>query len=355
MPSKFVARICLLPAAILMFNIANAKPDTVSVIGVGDIMFGTHYPDASYLPPNGKCLQLLADVRHILRSADVTFGNLEGAFTDDITTAKDCKDPKTCYAFAMPERYGDCLADAGFTAVSLANNHSGDFREKGRAATLATLEKHGIEHAGLLSKPVAIFERKGVTFGLAAFAPNRGTCQLNDYKAAREIIAGLDSLCDIVIVSFHAGAEGAQYENVTRKREFYLNLDRGNIYEFARMAIDAGADILFGHGPHVTRAADIYKDRIIFYSLGNFITYKRFNINGPNGIAPIVKVFTAPDGKFLKAEITATYQNKITGTHIDSAARVIKRMRELTDADFPESGLLISDEGVISRRQQLTD
>ena len=56
--------------------------------------------------------------------------------------------------------------------------------------------------------------------------------------------------------------------------------DRGNIYEFSRFMIDNGADIVFGHGPHVLRAVDLYKDRFIAYSLGNFATYKRFNLSG---------------------------------------------------------------------------
>ncbi|KKK93514.1 hypothetical protein LCGC14_2692140, partial [marine sediment metagenome] len=65
---------------------------------------------------------------------------------------------------------------------------------------------------------------------------------------------------------------------MTRESEIYLGYDRGNIYEFAHMVVDAGADVVFGHGPHVTRAAEIYKDRFIIYSLGNFCTYRRFNL-----------------------------------------------------------------------------
>ena len=66
--------------------------------------------------------------------------------------------------------------------------------------------------------------------------------------------------------------------------------NRGSVYRFAHEVVDAGADVVFGHGPHVTRALEFYRDRLICYSLGNFATYRRFNLSGPNGIAPIVKV-----------------------------------------------------------------
>ena len=122
-------------------------------------------------------------------------------------------------------------------------------------------------------------------------APNNGTIDINDHKNAISLVQKLDSLCDIVIVSFHGGAEGANHTHITRNNEIFLGENRGNPYKFSRDVIDAGADIVFGHGPHVTRAIDIYKDRFIAYSLGNFATYGRFNLNGVSGIAPIVKVF----------------------------------------------------------------
>jgi hypothetical protein len=72
--------------------------------------------------------------------------------------------------------------------------------------------------------------------------------------------------------------------------------------------IDNGADVVFGHGPHVTRAIEVYKDRFISYSLGNFCTYGRFNLAGPNGIAPIVKLNVDITGKFVSGRIIPVYQ-----------------------------------------------
>ena len=125
---------------------------------------------------------------------------------------------------------------------------------------------------------------------------------INDLQVSTNIIKELDKLCDIIIVSFHGGAEGQKYENVTRKQETYYGENRGNVYKFAHNAIDAGADIIFGHGPHVTRAIDLYKDRFIIYSLGNFCTYGRFNISGVYGISPIIELTVDNNGRFLNAE-----------------------------------------------------
>ena len=70
-------------------------------------------------------------------------------------------------------------------------------------------------------------------------------------EGAIEIVKKLDSICDIVIVSFHGGAEGAQFQNVPRTNEIFYGENRGDVYKFSHTLIDAGADIVFGHGPHV--------------------------------------------------------------------------------------------------------
>ena len=212
------------------------------------------------------------------------------------------------------------------------------------------MKNAGIAYAGLEdTDETAIFERNGVRFGFCAFAPNSGTCDLRKIEKAKSLVATLAKLCDIVIVSFHGGAEGADNQHVKKGTEIYLQEDRGNVYKFAHAVIDAGADVVFGHGPHVTRAVEVYKDRFIAYSLGNFCTYGRFSLNGPSGFAPIIKVTTDEKGTFIKGEITAIYQQKSHGPKRDPENRVIAKIRELTKADFPDSGLTISSDGVITK------
>lgn len=320
--------------------------DTLTIIGVGDIMMGTNYPENKLPEEDGAFL--LRNVESILRDADVTFGNLEGTLLDVGGTPKSCKDPSVCYVFRTPTRYVRHLIKAGFDMMSLANNHAGDFGEVGRRSSMRTLDTANIVHAGQLDRPTCVFEKDGIKYGLVAFAPNSNCVPLNDLEGAKRIVAGLDSLVDVVIVSFHGGAEGAQYQNVPRTQEIFHGENRGDVYKFSRALIDVGADIIFGHGPHVTRAMDIYKDRFIAYSLGNFCTYRGISVNGVNGLAPIVKVYTNREGKFIKAQITPTYQTYGTGVRVDPQNQVIKKIQELTKKDFPESKIQIAENGLIT-------
>ncbi|HEY5691850.1 MAG TPA: CapA family protein [Cyclobacteriaceae bacterium] len=325
-------------------TVVIAKRDTLTIIGVGDIMMGTNYPNEDRLPPD-NARHLMAAVKDILKDADVTMGNLEGVLLDEGGTPKGCRNPDVCYVFRSPTSFAQNLVDAGFDMMSLANNHAGDFGDAGRQSSMQTLDSLNIEFAGLISKPYAVFKRDEVRYGFAAFAPNTGCASINDLETAKATIMHLDSIADIVIVSFHGGAEGSKYEHVPRQHELFVGEDRGDVYLFTHTLIDAGADILFGHGPHVTRAIEVYKERFIAYSLGNFCTYGGFNLNGVNGLAPIVKVYTNPDGVFYKAKITPIYQTPMSPINIDIRGRVIERIRELTQGDFPETPITIGLDG----------
>jgi len=319
--------------------------DSLAIIGVGDVMLGTAYPLPKYLPPNKDCSPLLSQVSPILQGADVTFGNLEGCFLNQGPTTKNCQDTLKCYAFRMPDTYVNCLVDAGFTVMSLANNHSGDFGIEGRENTMRLLDSVGIEYGGLEVKPTAEFTVKGVKYGFVAFAPIRATLDMLNIEDATHRVRELKSRNDVVIVSFHGGAEGKEYEHVTRESEEFYGEDRGNVYEFAHRMIDAGADIIFGQGPHVTRAMEVYKGRLIAYSLGNFCTYARFNLSGPNGMAPIVKVYVDKSGHFLSGQIYSIRQLGEGGPTLDPKNSVVKRLQQLMKQDFPESRLQILDNG----------
>lgn len=341
----------LIALAFLFLFIAShaqsiSKKDTITVIGVGDIMMGSNYP-LPVLPPNeGEFL--MKEVAHILRDADVTFGNLEGTLLNEGGNVKTCKDPKICYAFRSPEKYAQNLVNAGFDVMSIANNHAGDFGDTGRRSTIKTLDAAGLYHTGQLPRRYVTFEKEGIKYGVAAFSPNSNCISVNHIQEARAIVQELDSMVDIVIVSFHGGAEGGEYQHVLRKHEIFHGEDRGDVYKFAHTLIDAGADIIFGHGPHVTRAVEVYKNRFIAYSLGNFCTYGGINVAGINGWAPIIKVYTNPKGDFIKARITPTYQIARDRVKIDTANRVITKIQELTKKDFPEVPVRIDDKGLIT-------
>ena len=309
------------------------EKESFTIIAVGDIMMGTNYPDRSSLPPNdGK--NMLDGVKTELLDADVTFGNLEGTLLNSGGTPKDCGESEYCHSFRMPEHYAGHLKEAGFDILSIANNHSGDMGEKGRTTTMKTLDKYSIKYSGLISVPYTIFEKDGVKYGMAAFAPNNGTQQLNDHKNAVQVVKKLKQMCDVVIVSFHGGAEGSGATHVPKRREIFLGEDRGNVYAFAHEVIDAGADLVFGHGPHVPRGMELYKGRLISYSLGNFCTYKKFGLSGVLGIAPMLKVTVDKNGEYKNHEIISIKQINGGIPVIDSTGAAKKLVEKLSIEDF---------------------
>ncbi|MDR1455818.1 MAG: CapA family protein [Tannerella sp.] len=342
----------LLVFAFFSWNAFSRTPggnDTVSIIGTGDIMLGSNYPSVAKLPP-GDGKDLFLHVKAFLRDASVTFGNLEGCFLDSGGTPKPCK--SGCYFFRMPDRYVNHLLDAGFDVMNIANNHMGDFGPRGRENTVKVLQGAGLHYAGLEGVcETSRFEIDGVKYGFCGFAPNSGTVRITDLAKVKRIVAELDSDCDIVIVSFHGGAEGKVHNRVTGKTETFYGENRGNVLEFAHAAVDAGADVVFGHGPHVVRAAELYRDRFIIYSMGNFCTSGDFNISGISGYAPIVKVYTDREGKFIRGRILSALQKDKTGPVPDAGHLAAKEIKRLTELDFPQTGLTVSEEGVIERRE----
>lgn len=321
------------------------QPDTVFLTAVGDVMLGTDWPHKGHLPPNGG-KDLLKAVTPYLQDKGLTFGNLEGVIGKG-GAAKKCNNPSVCYTFRMPGAYTQLLLDAGFDAVSIANNHANDFGSGGRKATAKTLTEAGLHFAGESSKPYTIFEHEGRTYGLLAAAPNSGCFNMRQYDKAVAYVKHLDTLCDIVLVSFHAGAEGSKAKHVPKRDEIFLGYNRGDVHKFAHMCIDAGADVLLGHGPHVTRAVELYKDRFITYSMGNFCTFDRFSLRGSKGIGPILKLALAEDGRFLTGSIIATKQKGRGVPVVDETGAVIQEVIDLTAADFPNTPLEVTSTGEI--------
>ncbi|MFT4739453.1 MAG: hypothetical protein ACJAT1_000637 [Marivirga sp.] len=327
-------------------SVSPINIDSIAIIGVGDVMIGTNFPNTGYLPPDSG-RYMLAGVKDILIDADLTFANQEGVILNKGGIQKQCSNPDLCYIFRSPEYLAQHYVAAGIDMMSLANNHAGDFGDEGRKNTMRTLDSLGIKHAGQLAQPFTIFTKSRVTYGFVAFSPNTGTQSINDLDAAIGIIKHLDSLVDITIVSFHGGAEGSKYEHVTREREFFYGENRGNVYEFSHSLIDAGADLIFGHGPHVSRAIEVYKNKFIAYSLGNFATYGRFNLRGVNGLAPIAKIYVNADGDFLSGKIISAKQVGGGIPELDPQHAAAQKIKELTEIDFPESKISIDPQGNI--------
>jgi len=321
---------------------------TIKLVAVGDIMMGTNYPNTSYLP-KGDGAYLWDSVREYLINADVTFGNLECVLLTSGGTPKRCNNPSACYVFRTPEEYAFNFKDAGFDFLSIANNHANDFGKTGRLNTQRVLDSLGIAFAGSSEKRYVIREINGLKIGMAAYAPNSGTRSLHNLDEIKATMKLLDEQCDIVIASFHGGAEGAKNRHVTKKREYYYGENRGNVYELAHMMIDNGADVVIGHGPHVVRAMEVYKNRLIAYSLGNFLTYKRFSMKGVTGESPILEIEISANGEFRTGQIYSFRQAyDHLGPKPDAKNGAALSIKKLSEEDFPNSLLKIDGSGRIN-------
>lgn len=309
---------------------------SLSIAAVGDIMLGSGFPDDSYLPSD--CGESLMEVaRADLADADITFGNLEGAVLNSGKSTKGRG--KNTYSFRMRECAVAVLKDFGFDVLSIANNHAFDFGTAGSDNAARLIEENGLKHCGKEETPYCIVEHKGKKIAFIGFATSPNTPLMTDIPAARELVRSLNGKADIIVVSFHGGGEGQKFKHITRSQEIFLGMNRGNPYEFAHAMIDEGADLVLGHGPHVPRAAEIYKNRLIFYSLGNFCTYKQFNLSGSSGYATIAVSHINADGEYLKHEIRSYHQVKPGILHKDPDRKAEKEIYRLSEIDFPESGI----------------
>jgi poly-gamma-glutamate capsule biosynthesis protein CapA/YwtB (metallophosphatase superfamily) len=323
--------------------------ETLTIAAVGDIMLGSPFPNETRMPPNDGA-DNLKDVTPILERADIAFGNLEGPLADGGISEKCGTGRPNCYAFRMPTHYGKYLKDAGFDVLSLANNHAADFGDAGRESTRETLDRLGIKHAGSDKNQfsTAFLQVKGKTVAFIGFAHNNLVPNVNDLTFARQLVLAADKKADIVVVSFHGGAEGAANQRVPKKTEIFFGEQRGNLPLFSRTVIDAGADLVLGHGPHVLRGMEIYKDRLIAYSLGNFATYGWFKLIGGTAESLILEVELDTKGKFLGGKIHPVIQQDWGIPRLDKTNSAVKTIRGLSKSDFGINAPEISGDGTIS-------
>jgi poly-gamma-glutamate capsule biosynthesis protein CapA/YwtB (metallophosphatase superfamily) len=309
------------------------------------MMLGTDYPE-NHLPDDDG-VGFLRHVTPLLSGADVTLGNLEGVLVDGGEPGKKCSNPNACYLFRSPSRYADHYVNAGFDVLSLANNHARDFGEEGRLASMETLAASGIHHSGL-EGDYASFTVDDLSVAVLAFAVTRNSNLMLDYEIAADTVAEHAANHDIVVVSFHGGAEGRDVTRLPFAEEEYFGEPRGDVVKFSRMVVDAGADLVVGHGPHVVRAVERYRDRLIAYSLGNFATYYGISVEGIKGLAPILVATLDGDGRFIEGKIHSTIQLRPDGPSIDEENGALNLMRSLSIRDFTTPGILFNHDGSLT-------
>ncbi len=293
------------------------------------------------LPSDGGA-SLFSQVKPLL-TGDIVMGNLEGTLSSG--GASKCGSNSTaCYAFHTPPSYARWLKDAGFTVMNLANNHALDYGPSAQTETVAALTRVGIRNTG---RPGTMATQKvnGQTVAILGFAPYSWADPLLNIAAAKKRVQAAAAKAQIVVVTFHGGAEGSDKTHVPRGSESAFGENRGNLRAFTHAMVDAGADVVIGHGPHVVRGMEFYKKRLIAYSIGNFMGYKVFSLGGPLSTSMVLQTTVNPDGTFAAGRIRPT---ELVGSGTPApGGGAIDVVRQLSRDDFGSRAPRISADGVI--------
>jgi Bacterial capsule synthesis protein PGA_cap len=317
-------------------------PDAaVSIAAVGDIVMGT---TVYGLPPDGG-RTFFDDVDQELRG-DVVLGNLEGTLSTG--GGSKCGPGSTdCFAFQTPPSYAKWLKRAGFTVLNLANNHAYDYGESGFSQTKRALRKAGLRITGPLGM-ITLVQAGAVRVALVGFASYSWANDLTDVSAAKQLVRKAAARADLVVVTFHGGAEGSSRQHVDPGTEYFLGENRGDLPRFSHAVVDAGADLVVGHGPHVLRGMEWYRGRLIAYSLGNFGGYEVFSLGGPLGISGILQVTLRADGSWIRGALVPTVLAGAGVPAMDPAEQAHGVVRELSRQDFARRGMRISRTGFLN-------
>jgi len=329
---NFLAQIAVLPQVVETATSTNNQDgqDTPSnqatIIFTGDIMLSRGV--AKKIKAKQDLTYSFLAVADYLKSADLVFGNLETALLPGRESGLGEM------VFRADPKLAKVLYDFNFAVVSLANNHTMNFGRVGLGQTLQNLLAEGVDYAGaglsaLEAYNPVVIHRNGLTFAFLAYTDNDvvpfsyfGTATATgvaymDIAKMQKAIKTARERADLVIVSMHAGNEYKSYPNIRQTN-------------FARAAVDAGADLVIGHHPHVVQTAEQYKGKYIFYSLGNFIFDQRTEAT-KEGLA--LKVFFTKDG-IAKIEPQAIYIKDFSQPTLLSgqqAQKVISRLKIVLD------------------------
>ncbi len=276
-------------------ELSPAASEAVTLKAVGDIVLGNNWPTGGW--PVGFEQDAQRQLKRVLGDADVIFGNFEGVLTTHNISTKTPRGTAV-FAFRMPSGFAPVLKNAGFNVLAIANNHTLDFGQTGFQDTLAHLSKAGILTIGAPNQ-VAVQKAGGVTLAWIGFSHLQHHNYIGDRDKLAELVGQARSLADLVIVSMQAGAEGSEALKVRNSEETFMGENRGNTFSFARQAIDLGADLVIGHGPHVLRGMECYKGKLIAYSLGNFAGYGTLSTKRAAAISAVLEVKLAKNRQTL--------------------------------------------------------
>lgn len=316
---------------------AGARAGEVSIGATGDILLY----DVGHGIPDDRGRTYFDDVRSWF-TQDLVTGNLEQAITDDTGYDK-CGGSDSCLAFrSEPDAAGHLR---GFDILNQANNHSHDYGREGFDETRDLLRDVGIDAVGERNEIVTT-RIGGVTVAMVGFAPYGGFNRVTDLRHVRQVVRAAAAQADIVVVHAHMGAEGPDADAVTPGTEVMFGENRGDPIAFAHAAVDAGADLVIGHGPHVLRGAELYRGRLIAYSLGNFGGGGVFGAEEETRYGAYLSVTLRADGTLVAGGLRSVRFDFAGGApEPDPTGRAAELMNERGRRDFPTSAAIVDGDG----------
>ena len=351
-------------------TVAVARIDTVRppirLCAGGDVTLGTNL-DTLWAKTAARKLRadfqlssapdsLLAPLRPLFGDADVVLVNVEGAIGDGFAPRKCGKKALNCFAFRQPAATASAirrLADSAGAVVvgNVANNHARDAGDDGFLVSLAYLARAGVLVTGADTVATPVVTRRGDTIAVLGFYTSTDSPDARDLVAVRRHVARAVERWGTVIVTMHLGAEGAGAQRTRDSTEMFLGtIDRGNPVAFADAALESGATLVIGHGPHVLRAAEWRGDRLVLYSLGNLLTYGPFRLAEPMNRGTVACAEIDSARHVRTAWLRPTMQLAPGVLRSDSAARAAILVDSLSAIDFPSTGVLVGIDGVLRRR-----
>jgi len=335
---------------------------------VGDINLGTSTLPDGVPPDSGRGL---FDRARSALTADLVIGNFEGVLADTGTSFKcpppPSRKPRTgrrpraradtaavspgCYAFRTPTALAPRLVEAGFTHLNLANNHANDYGPSGRESTERILDSLGIRLYGPLDRIAIDTVRRGdraTVVGVVGFTTYPYAYDLLDIGRSAALVDSIRPLVDLLVVTFHGGSEGLAARHVPEAAESLGREPRGELRRWAHAVIDAGADAIVGHGPHVLRGIEFYRGKPVAYSLGNFLTYRGFNLEGPRGLTGVLQLEFAPDRRLRRARLVPMVQHPGAGPVPDSTDAALDEARTLSAHDFGPAAARVAVDGELT-------
>ena len=330
--------------------VAGGQKEGVRVCAGGDVTLGTNLGPYAMVPADPDAL--LAPLRPLVRDADILLLNVEGAIGEGPAERKCGPKSTQCFAFRQPSATAGALRRLGFPAEvvgNLANNHARDAGEAGLIQTARHLAAARVHVTGADALPTVVATSTGDTVAFLGFSTSGGP-DPRDLNGVRFAVRRAAARYPRVVVTMHMGAEGSGAQRTPNRTEMFLgSINRGNMVAFAHTAVDAGADLVIGHGPHVMRAMEWRGDALIVYSLGNLVTYGPFSFGEPKNRGGIACATLDDEGRVIDAVLRSTRQRKPGLVQRDWSGRAAVLVDSLGRLDFPESAARVRADGAVLR------